>query len=144
MTRDLPSVDLLKDQAKRLRQSLAAAGNDITHSQALEAIAGQYGLKDWNTLSALAGAKPNRRSYSVGDAVRGSYLGQRFSGRIRGITMLHGDGRYRMTIRFDEPVDVVTFASFSSFRRQINCTVDEDGVSASRTSDGRPHLQLDL
>ena len=106
--------------------------------------AGQYGLKDWNTLSALAGAKPNRRSYSVGDAVRGSYLGQRFSGRIRGITMLHGDGRYRMTIRFDEPVDVVTFASFSSFRRQINCTVDEDGVSASRTSDGRPHLQLDL
>ena len=142
MTRDLPNVDLLKDQAKRLRQSLAATGNAITHSQALEALAGQYGLKDWNTLSALAGAIPNRRSYRVGDRVRGTYLGQPFEGRIKGAHALSGGSRHRLTIRFDKPVDVVTFESFSAYRRQVTCTVDDDGVTASRTSDGRPHMVL--
>ncbi len=42
----------LKQQAKRLRTSLAERGVDVTHSEALELVAHQYGARDWNTLSA--------------------------------------------------------------------------------------------
>ena len=52
-------------------------------------------------------------------------------------------GLSRMTLNFDEPVDVVTFDSFSAFRQRVNCTVDETGRTAAKTSDGRPHLELE-
>jgi hypothetical protein len=42
----------LKDQAKRLRTSLADRGVEVTHSEALELVAHQYGARDWNTLAA--------------------------------------------------------------------------------------------
>ena len=48
-----------------------------------------------------------------------------------------------MTLHFDEPVDVVTFDSFSAFRQRVNCTVDETGRTAETTSNGRPHLELE-
>ena len=41
-----------KNQAKRLRTSLADRGVEITHSEALELVAHQYGARDWNTLAA--------------------------------------------------------------------------------------------
>ena len=41
-----------KQQAKRLRTSLAERGVEVTHSEALELVAHQYGARDWNTLSA--------------------------------------------------------------------------------------------
>ena len=56
-----PSIDELKAQARRLRQAMAERGDDMSHSTALELIAKQHGLRDWNTLSALA-AKPKRSS----------------------------------------------------------------------------------
>ena len=49
-----PSIDELKTQARRLRQAMAERGDDMSHSTALELIAKQHGLRDWNTLSALA------------------------------------------------------------------------------------------
>ena len=41
-----------KQQAKRLRTSLAERGVEVTHSEALELVAHHYGARDWNTLVA--------------------------------------------------------------------------------------------
>lgn len=41
-----------KLMAKSLRQALAARNADISHAEALEIVAGQFGLDQWNILSA--------------------------------------------------------------------------------------------
>lgn len=41
-----------KAMAKAMRSALAARGVDITHSQALEIVAGQFGFASWNILAA--------------------------------------------------------------------------------------------
>jgi catechol 2,3-dioxygenase-like lactoylglutathione lyase family enzyme len=46
-----------KAMAKTLREGLAAHSHAITHSQALELVAHQFGLADWNTLAAKIGEK---------------------------------------------------------------------------------------
>jgi hypothetical protein len=140
----LPSLDALKDQAKRLRARFAADGEAISHSRALELIAAQYGFRDWNTLHAAAGNRPAFNPWMLGSRVRGHYLGQPFDAQVLGVQALTSQpGHYRMTLHFDEPVDVVTFDSFSAFRQRVNCTVDETGRTAAKTSDGRPHLELE-
>ena len=140
----LPSIDALKAQAKRLRGRLAADGKAIGHSEALELLACQYGYRDWNTLHAAARERPSRSPVALGSRVRGRYLGQPFQGQVIGIKTLKGPGRYRVTLHFDEAVDVVTFDSFSAFRRRVTCTIDRSGRTAEKTSDGRPHLQLEF
>ncbi len=50
MSTDLHSD--LKQQAKRLRTSLAGRGIEVTHGEALEHLAHQHGARDWNTLAA--------------------------------------------------------------------------------------------
>ncbi|AVA20889.1 glyoxalase superfamily protein [Rhizobium sp. LEGMi198b] len=145
MTTIYPSIDELKAQAKRLRQAMAERGGDVAHSAALELVAKQYGLRDWNTLSALA-AKPNTppsAPVAVGTAVRGRYLNQPFTGKVLTLSEQSG-GLYRITIHFDAPVDVVTFESFSAFRQRINAQIDVNGISPRKTSDGVPHLVLDI
>lgn len=48
-----------KAMAKTLRERLALQSVDISHAQALETVARQFGLTDWNTLSArIAGSAP--------------------------------------------------------------------------------------
>jgi len=135
---------MLKQQAKRLRASLAAKGHEIAHGEALETVARQYGYRDWNTLSARARPNRPRAPVHVGDRVCGDYLGQRFSGTVLSIGELATADRFRMTVRFDEPVDVVTFDSFSAYRRRVQCVVDGRGVTPNKTSNGRPHLRLTL
>ena len=73
----------------------------------------------------------------------GTYLKQRFTGRVLATAILPGESHYRITIHFDEPVDVVTFDSFSAFRQRVTATVDAYGISPDRTSDGEPHMRLD-
>ncbi|MEP3347875.1 MAG: glyoxalase superfamily protein [Litoreibacter sp.] len=138
----MPSVDDLKAQAKRLRSQLAVMNTPVSHSQSLELLAQQMGLRDWNTLQAHASAMSNHRPpWAVGDFVRGRYLDQPCSGRILSLTAIAG-GRFRMSLHLDEAVDVVTFQSFSSYRQRINATVDSHGVSVGKRSDGVPHLVL--
>lgn len=48
-------ADRVKTLAKLLRADLAAAGFAIPHSLALELVAHQVGVKDWNVLAALVG-----------------------------------------------------------------------------------------
>ena len=140
----LPALDALKDQARRLRKRFADDGQAIGHARALELIAAQYGFRDWNTLHAAVGNRPPFNPWMLGARVRGQYLGQPFDAEVRGVQALSAEpGRYRLTLHFDEPVDVVTFESFSAFRQRVSCTVDETGRSRERTSDGRPHLELE-
>ncbi len=144
MTPTLPSKEALKEQAKRLRASLDAAGHRIGHSQALETVARQHGFRDWNTLSAKARSQQVQTPVQVGEKVSGHYLGQRFTGQVIGISSLAAADRYRVTIRFDEPVDVVTFDSFSAYRHRVQTVIDGSGTTLQKTSNGKPHLQLDL
>lgn len=142
----IPPVDELKQQAKRLRQAMADHGTPLPHSAALEILAQQHGVRDWNTISALAGQsnEPQSPSFNTGDRVKGRYLNQPFEGKILSLSTLPGGEFYKITIEFDEPVDVVTFESFSAFRRRINAQVDTKGVSPRKTSNGVPHLVLDV
>jgi len=133
------AIEGLKAQAKRLRQALAEDGDFISHSEALELLAKQLGYRDWNTLHAAAGNRP--AELQLGDRVSGAYLGQPFFGAIIGVETLSG-GRRRITIDFDEPVDVVTFESFSAYRKRVTAIVGEDGCSAEKTSNGRPQMEL--
>ncbi len=139
----LPPLAALKAQAKRLRKTLESEGNFISHSEALELVAHQHGCRDWNTLHAAAGNRPAEPLF-VGAKVSGHYLGQAFCGEVKSLTRLNDGARYRLTLDLDEAVDVVTFESFSAFRKRINGTINRDGRSASKTSDGRPHLELVL
>ena len=49
---------------------------------------------------------------------------------------------YTVTVKFDQPVDVVTSELFSAFRQRVTATVDLHGVSPARTSDGEPHMRI--
>lgn len=142
MTGALPSLDAIKAQAKALRASLSATGQDISHSQSLELIAKSFGFKDWNTLHAKIGNGPHP-PVMLGQIVEGHYLKQPFVAEVLGVTQL-SDGRYSVVLRFAEAVDVVTFDSFSNFRQRITKVVGPDGRSFDRTSDGQPHLQIRL
>ncbi|MEL6452763.1 MAG: glyoxalase superfamily protein [Pseudomonadota bacterium] len=137
----LPSRAALKAQAKRLRAALTAAGTPCTHAQALEAIAQQWGLRDWNTLSARA-QDSGQHAYHPGQRISGRYLGHRFAGRVKAARLMPG-GRHALTLRFDQAIDVVTSQHFSAWRRQVNCVVGPQGRSLRATSDGQPHVVID-
>jgi len=146
VTTAYPTIEELKSQAKRLRQAMEARGTAISHGAALELIAQQHGVRDWNTLSALA-TRPNEEpiaAISVGSLVRGRYLNQPFTGKVLALAGQPVGGLHKITIHFDEPVDVVTFESFSAFRQRINAQVDGNGVSPRKTSNGVPHLVLEI
>ncbi|MCD1635583.1 hypothetical protein K7H91_17590 [Martelella mediterranea] len=139
----LPALETLKDQAKRLRARLAQEDQTISHSRALELVAAQYGFRDWNTLHAKVGNRPPLNPWMLGARVSGTYLGHPFTAEVISVQAIQNrSGYYRLTMKFDEAIDVVTFESFSAFRRRINCTIDETGRSPSKTSDGRPHVEL--
>lgn len=138
-TTTIPTRDALKAQAKRLRADLALRGQSITHAQALETIAHQWGARDWNTL--VAQAAGHHPGYAPGQRVRGTYLGHPFTGQIKAARQA-ASGYWSLTLRFDEAIDVVTSDKFSSFRRQVNTTVNAEGRSPQKTSDGQPHVVL--
>ena len=135
----IPSRDVLKAQAKRLRSDLATRGQTISHAQALEAIAHQWGVRDWNTLSAQASRV--HPGFAPGQRISGRYLGHAFAGVVKAARQ-SANGYWALTLRFDEAIDVVASAHFSSYRRQVNTTVNHDGISPQKTSDGQPHMVL--
>ena len=139
MNTQIPARDVLKAQAKTLRKDLSSRGQSITHAQALETVAHQWGARDWNTLSAQSSAATP--SYAPGMRVKGYYLGHPFAGVIKAARQSSA-GFWSLTLRFDAAIDVVTSAQFSSFRRQVSATVNAAGQSPQKTSDGQPHLVL--
>ena len=142
-TAPLPSIDALKQQAKRLRAGLDEDGDFITHSESLELIAKQYGYRDWNTVVAADGNRPPLKRFQLGSRVKGRYLGQAFEGELIALRTM-GDDHLRVVVQFDEPVDVVTFESFSAFRHRVSAVVSAEGLSAEKTSDGAPQMAMEL
>lgn len=144
MDHNIPTSGLLKQQARRLRQDLAHSGHAISHALALEKVAHLWGARDWNTLAAAAprdSAMINRAIWQIGQRVSGRYIGQRFEGSIKSANRQTA-GFWRLTLVFDNAVDVVTSEHFSNFRKQIACTINAQGVSPARTSDGAPQMRI--
>lgn len=130
----------LKTQAKNLRKALSHSGTEITHAQALELIAQSHGARDWNTAHATAADAP---LWHFGGAVRGRYLGKPFTGRVIAASE-RGPKHHALTIAFDKPVNVSESTLMEVPRKRINATVNETGRSISRTSNGQPHLVLEV
>lgn len=128
-----------KARAREIRAEAARSGKSLSHSHALEAVALELGFRDWNTASARLANQPEV-PLQVGERVSGRYLKQPFQGRVHAVRELAGGMGYEVTLHFDEPVDVVSFESFSGFRQRVSAMVDENGISWAKTSDGVPHL----
>ncbi|SMX36812.1 glyoxalase superfamily protein [Octadecabacter ascidiaceicola] len=142
MTEQYPTVAQAKDLAKKLRLAKGSNGTAIGHAQSLEQVAHQHGFRDWNTmLAAIGNGAP--KGWSVGEKVSGTYLSQFFSATVVSVRQLK-PGWFRVELDLNEPVDVVSFESFSNFRKRIRGTVGPKGHSVERTSDWEPHLQIDL
>lgn len=142
MNTQLPSAAQAKDQARRLRTKMAEDGASIGHAKSLELVAHQHGFRDWNTMFAAIGNGPPK-GWDIGDKVSGTYLSQTFTGHVVSISILK-PGWFRLDLHLDEAVDVVTSNGFSNFRSRIRGVIGPKGHSIERTSDGQPHLQIDL
>lgn len=142
MSAQLPSLTAAKDEAKRLRAALAENGRSISHSEALERLARKYGFRDWNIFhAAIRERAPD--GWEEGALVRGRYLSQPFSAKVLEAERIR-PGWFRLSLELDEPVDVVSFESFSNFRRRLRCVVGPAGELQEKTSDGEPHIRLEM
>ena len=81
---------------------------------------------------------------SIGQRVRGQYLGHDFSGEVLGVQAQSGGSRFKVSLNLDEAVDVVSFDSFSSFRKRIHATINQNGITTEKNSQGVPILKLAL
>lgn len=140
---NLPSLDALKAQAKALRTSLGATGHTVTHAASLELLAKQFGHRDWNTLHAAVG-NASAPIVQLGQHITGLYLGHAFAGTVVSISDIGHGARFQLSVRFDVPVNVSKFASMVVERRQVNATVNRDGQTTEKTSDGTPHMAINL
>jgi len=138
----LPTLTAAKSQAKRLRDRLGSEGTAISHGHALELVAHQHGFRDWNAFHAAIGNRPPD-AFVPGGRVQGRYLGQGFDATILAVEMLR-PGWCRLELDLDNAVDVVTFDSFSNFRKRVRGTVGPLGLSRERSSTGQPHLEINL
>lgn len=137
------NIESLKAEARALREEKAKTGTPVTLASALESTAKAHGFRDWNTASGTL-KEHVACPYKLGQHLTGKYLKQEFSGTVLSLTSLPGGKFYRMIIKFAKPVDVVTFDSFSAFRQRVTATVDAYGRSPAHTSDGAPHMQIDM
>lgn len=142
MTGDLPSVSQAKDLARRLRSEMTDAGTPVGHAKSLELVARQHGFRDWNTMSAAIGID-QPEPWSVGQRISGRYLSQPFTARVVSVSAIR-PGWFRLELDLDEAVDVVTSDAFANFRKRIRGEIGPKGHSLEKTSDGQPHLQIDL
>jgi len=131
-----------KQAARALREALEETGVTVSHAEALERIAEQNGCRDWNTLHArLKQGLPAR--WRPGARVSGQYLGQAFTATVLAAEALPR-GWVRLALDLDTAVDVVRFDSFSNLRKRVRAVVGPEGHTRERTSDGQPHVRLDL
>ncbi|MBU2982708.1 hypothetical protein KO498_12905 [Lentibacter algarum] len=142
MSVNLPTAPQAKEQAKRLRAKLREEGAPVGHAKSLEMVAHKHGYSDWNTmLAAIVGH--GAVSWAVGDRVSGIYLSQPFVATVIAVAETKPEW-FRLNLHLDEAVDVVSHDSFSNIRQRIFGVVGPKGHTAERTSDGHPHLQVDI
>ena len=142
MTSSLPSLLEIKAQAKALRAQMSRNGKQIGHAHSLELMAHRLGYRDWNALHAVIGARAPG-SWVPGGRVQGRYLSQPFEASVISSRQLR-PGWFRLALELDEPVDVVRFESFSNLRKRIQCVVGPSGTTREKTSDGQPHVVLEM
>jgi hypothetical protein len=142
MTRHLPTITEAKQAAKQLRATFAEQGEAIGHAQALERIARAHGYRDWNAFHAALRDRPPK-GWEVGGRVMGRYLSQPFAATVLAADQLR-PGWFRLVLDLDAAIDVVRFDSFSNLRKRIRVEVGPEGHSKERTTDGTPHVALDL
>ena len=140
MSLHLQSLVEAKALARRLRRDGPNA--PASHGAALERVAHMAGARDWNTLRQRLQDGPPA-SWTPGGRVSGRYLTQPFVATVVTVERLAA-GLVRLSLRLDQPVDVVRFDSFSNLRRRVTGTVGPRGRSPDRTSDGEPVLRIDL
>ena len=140
----LPTLENLKQQAKRLRAQISGDAKPISHSQSLELLAHQYGYKNWNILHAACGNQPLGPPVTLGARVSGRYLGQPFVGEVIAVAALGQQDQFRITVNFEEPVDVIKFEGWSAMRRRVSSQISRQGCSPQHTSNGAPIMELDL
>ena len=138
---DTPTASTLKSEARALRGERSKAGSPISQGTALEEIAHRHGYRDWNTAVA---ALPERISVplQVGQRAEGTYLGLPFKGLVLGLVLLADMQHYRVTVKFDEPVNVWKGKLATAYRQRVSATIDMRGVTRERTSDGEPHMRI--
>jgi len=142
MSPPLPTTAQAKDQAKRLRAKMAEDATEVSHAKSLELIAHEHGFRDWNTMGAAIGRGPDV-AWSIGDRVTGHYLAQPFTAHVASVRLV-SPGWVQLSLHLVEAIDVVTSEHFTNYRSRIRGIVGPKGNSAERTSDGRPHLEIDL
>lgn len=101
------------------------------------------GYRDWNTLHAAIGNRPPGPPVSVGHSVVGAYLGKPFRAEALAAAAL-GDGRFRVTVHFDEPINISAFESFEALRRRAAASITREGESLERITGGAPQFRLTL
>lgn len=69
-------------------------------------------------------------------------VGQAFTGRIVAVAKV-GPNR-QVSLQLDAPIDTIMFQSLSNMRRHIRGIVGPDGRSPRKTSQGVPHLVIDI
>ena len=74
----------------------------------------------------------------------GLYLKKPFTGKLLSVRSLNAGGAFEIAVHFDDPVDVVDWESFSALRQRVKATVSANGVSWTKTSDGEPHMRLEV
>lgn len=138
---DTPSIQTLKSEAKALRAERALTDAPLSHGAALEEVARSHGYRDWNTASA---SLPERIMVpaQVGQRVTGTYLSRPFEGLVLGVQLLPDMQHYKVTVKFDRPVNISKFDSMVIERQRVIATIGVDGISLTHTSDGEPHMRL--
>lgn len=130
------AVQAHKANAKRLRSALAEDGIAITHAKALELVAKQNGVRDWNTLAAQPATAPEQNAttpFAVGDQVAGTFNGRDARGRIIGLEETIKPDLWRVTVAFNPPVNAATSQLFTAERRRVQMVVGADGRSRRLT-----------
>ena len=136
---DTQSIQTLKSEAKALRVERSGTGEAVSHAQALEAVARAHGFRDWNTARA---SLPDRAlaPFQVGQHVHGTYLEQPFEGTLIGVQLLGGQQHFKITVNFDQPVNVTPTFMFAAYRHRVVATVDAKGVSPALRGNGKPQM----
>lgn len=121
-----------KDRARLLRQDLAAAGFDVTHSLALELVAHQHGFVDWNTLAATDGWRRPAEPYVELEAYE--HVSSTLTvGELRSVIKGHPDAMAVVVSQPGEP------GSTTSSVMLAGSVV----VQPSMTSNHRPALEIE-
>lgn len=144
--RAIPPVPRLKDQAERMRARAAGRGETMSRAEALEALARLMGLRDWNTLRALAARGPEGAPLEAEEKVWARVMGAGpVAAKVLRVREGGKPGLWRIEVAFAAPlVAGDRLPAVFEGRERMSAEIDGNGISAGRLSSGAPHLALEL